>query len=184
MHERELNEIWKRLELLERSEARAARELRVLQEEFHRVLLLIRHIIRYLEIHESPPSAGTLTGAFTPGDPMSSMLLNATPATTRQDGSALAPTDIASITYQKTSLVGSPPAPGPLQQLQTNQAQPGAGLASTDLTFTDANSVPGDDYTFFVTDVQGHIGAASNDVVVPQQQSAPAAGTLTGTFTP
>lgn len=115
---------------------------------------------------------------------MSSTKLDATLPTVRQDGSALDPTAIGSITYQKTSLVGSPPAPGPNQVLQTNEAQAGAGLQASDLTFTDTSPLPGDDYTFFVTDAQGHIGAASNDFVNPAQASPPAAGTLVGTFTP
>lgn len=115
---------------------------------------------------------------------MSNTVLNAVLPTTRQDGSTLAPTDVASITYQKTSLTGSPPVSGPLVSLQTNSAVNGAGLLSTDLTFTDNTPVPGDVYTCFLTDVQGHIGAPSDSFSVPAQQSAPSAPTLTGVFTP
>lgn len=100
----------------------------------------------------------------------------------RQDGSQLSPTDIASITYQKTS-VGADGSPGPQQTLQVNSAAAGAGLQPSDLTFTDSSAVAGDSYTAFVTDTAGDAGALSNAVVaVAPVLSAPAAPTLSGTF--
>lgn len=114
---------------------------------------------------------------------MNAILVAALP-TTRQDGTSLGVTDIASITYQKTSLTGSPPVAGPLTALQTNVASGSpAQLQPADLTFTDTGAAPGDDYTFFVTDTLGHIGAPSNDIVAPASASPPAAGSLSATFT-
>jgi hypothetical protein len=132
---------------------------------------------------DSPPAAPTLSGTFTlVGDSMNAILVATLPGT-RQDNTALPPTAIASITYQKTSLTGSPPAPGPLQSLQTNKASgTPAQLQPADLTFTDAAAAPGDDYTCFVTDTLGHIGKASNDQVAPASASPPGAPTLTATF--
>jgi len=116
---------------------------------------------------------------------MNAVLLATIPSL-RGDGSALAPTDIASITYQKTSLGADGVTQGPQQTLQTNSAVAGAGLQLSDLTFTDVSSVEGDTYTFFVTDTDGDAGALSNAVanpgVVVVKPSAPAAGTLTATF--
>lgn len=113
---------------------------------------------------------------------MNAILVAALP-TTRQDGTSLAITDIASITFQKTSLTGSPPVAGPLTALQTNTASGSpAQLQTADLTFTDSTTAPGDDYTFFVTDTLGHIGLPSNDIVAPASASPPAAGTLSATF--
>ena len=101
--------------------------------------------------------------------------------TTRLDGSPLAETDIASITFQKASLAGSPPVLGDPVVLQTNTANAG-GLTPDQLTFVDTNPLPGDSYTSFVTDVQGHIGAASTAFVVPAQQAAPSAPQQTVTL--
>jgi hypothetical protein len=144
---------------------------------------VVRRLLRYLREHEPSPAAPTLSGSFTTlGDSMNATL-TATLPTTRQDNTALAPTAIASITYQKTSLMGSPPAPGPLQTLQTNKASgTPVQLQPADLTFTDAAAAPGDDYTCFVTDTLGHIGKASNDQVAPASASPPVAPTLTAVF--
>lgn len=111
-------------------------------------------------------------------------VLVATIPSLRGDGSALAPTDIASITYQKTVLGADGVTPGPQEPLQTNTAAAGAGLQLSDLTFTDTSSAKGDTYTFFVTDTDGDAGALSNAVANPGvvKPSAPAAGTLTATF--
>ena len=112
-------------------------------------------------------------------------VLVATVPTLRGDGSALAPTDIASITYQKTSVSGTPPVAGPQVILQTNTAVAGAGLATADITFTDASAVAGDSYTAFVTDTAGDAGALSNAVVATGavvKPSAPGAPVLAGTF--
>lgn len=116
---------------------------------------------------------------------MSNTVLTATIPTTRQDGSALAATDIASITYQKVpagSAAGSPNV-----ALQTNTEASG-GLLPTDLTFTDTGAAAGDVYTFFVTDSEGNVGAVSNTftnvAVAPPVLAPPAAGELAGVFTP
>jgi hypothetical protein len=92
--------------------------------------------------------------------------------TTRLDGSALSPSDIASITFQKASLAGSPAVLGDPVVLATNVAGPG-GLTDPQLTFVDFNAVPGDTYTSFVTDVRGHIGAPSAAFTVPASDSPP-----------
>jgi len=134
------------------------------------------------------PRAGALGVTFTSsGDSMNAQLI-ATLPTTREDNSALAPTDIASITFQKTSLTGSPPAAGPQTTLVVNTASPGVGLTPDQITFTDSTSATGDAYTFFVTDTAGNVGALSNvvtnpgTVVTPPTLSPPAAGTLAATF--
>ncbi len=106
-------------------------------------------------------------------------VLVATLPNLRQDGSALAPTDIASITYQKTTAAD----PANEVTLATNTAGAG-GLTPDQITFTDTSSSVGDTYTFFVTDAAGLAGALSNAVVnVAPADSPPAAGTLTATFT-
>lgn len=113
---------------------------------------------------------------------MLATILNVLP-TTRQDGSALAQTDIASITFQKASLAGSPPVLGDPVVLKTNTASSGSTLQASDLTFVDPSPVPGDTYTSFVTDVQGHIGAPSTAFTVPATLSPPSAPTQTVTLT-
>ena len=112
-------------------------------------------------------------------------VLVATLPVSRQDGTALAAADIASITFQKTSLSGSPPVAGPQVTLQTNTASGSpAALQPTDLTFTDSAAAPGDNYTAFVTDTQGHIGLPSSPpLVAPAVASPPAAPQLAATFT-
>ena len=111
-------------------------------------------------------------------------VLVATIPTTRSDGSALAATDIASITFQKTSLTGTPPVPGPEVVLATNSAAAGAGLAPTQITFTDTSSLVGDSYTCFVTDTAGNQSALSNAVVNSSTPplAAPSAPSLAATF--
>lgn len=101
--------------------------------------------------------------------------------TTRQDGSALDASEIASITFQKASLAGSPPVLGDPVVLQTNVANAG-GLTPDQLTFSDSNALPGDSYTSFVTDIQGHIGAPSTAFVVPATLSPPSAPTQSVTL--
>lgn len=107
-------------------------------------------------------------------------ILIATIPSVRLDGTALAPTDIASITFQKT-VTGSP-----AQTLATNSATAGAGLTPDQITFTDAASAAGDSYTAFVTDVSGNAGAVSEAVVNPGAGggtlSPPGAPTLSATF--
>jgi hypothetical protein len=181
MHEHELN---RRLERLERIEEHNQRMLRGLEEELGLIHRLVRAILQQLNPQHSPPAAGNLSATFdTSGDPMNAVLV-ATPPTLRGDGTALAPTDIASITYQKTSLLADGVTQGPQTVLQTNNAVAGAGLATTDVTFTDTSSTPGDTYTFFVTDTNGDAGALSNAVQNPiaVKESAPAAGSLQATF--
>lgn len=104
--------------------------------------------------------------------------------TTRKDNSSLAPSEIASITFQKASLAGSPPALGDPVVLQTNTAQNGNPLQPSDLTFVDASAQPGDSYTSFVTDTAGHIGDASTAFVVPATLAAPSAPSQSGIFAP
>jgi hypothetical protein len=144
----------------------------------------VRGILRYLRTHRAPPAAPTLAAFFQSGDSMNAVLV-ATLPTSRQDGTPLAITDIASISYQKTSLTGSPPVAGPNVVLQTNAASgTPPQLQTSDLTFTDPNAAPGDSYTAFVTDTLGHIGAASSPpLVAPAAASPPAAPTLSATFT-
>lgn len=102
---------------------------------------------------------------------------------TRKDGSALAATDIASITFQKTSLGADGVTPGPEVVLATQTAGAG-GLTPDQLAFTDTSSVVGDSYTCFVTDTAGDAGDLSNAVVAvaPAKPAAPSAPTLSGTF--
>lgn len=127
------------------------------------------------------PSACTLAGTFKPGvHHMSNTVLVATIPSTKQDGSALDPTSIASITYLKTPVGG-----GAASTLQVNTAAAGAGLAPADLTVTDTAAVAGDSYSCFVSDTAGNAGAVSNVFtnVAPVTVSPPAAPTLSGTFT-
>lgn len=117
---------------------------------------------------------------------MSTTQLTATIPNSRQDGTALAATDIASITFQKIP-AGS--AAGAEVVLQTNSEASG-GLLPADLTYTDSGAAAGDVYTFFVTDSEGNAGAVSNsfeNVAVappPPVLAPPAAGELAGVFTP
>jgi len=114
---------------------------------------------------------------------MSSTVLIATIPTTRQDGSALAATDIASITYQKIP-AGS--AAGAAETVLQTNSEASGGLLPADLTYTDIVAAAGDVYTFFVTDTEGNVGALSNTFTnVPATSVAPpAAGELAGVFTP
>jgi hypothetical protein len=134
-----------------------------------------------------PPAAGHLSGTTTfSGVSMSTEVLVATPPTTRIDNTALAANQIASVTFQKTSLGADGVTPGPVVVLATNTAaSQAAGLQPTDLTFTDTSALPGDEYTCFFTDTSGDAGSLSNDVSVPVpvDTSPPAAGSLSGTFT-
>lgn len=153
---------------------------------FDRLEVLVDVVIERL-LRVSPPAAGTLSAIFTlSGDSdMTTAVLVATIPTLRQDGTVLAATDIASITFQKTSLTGTPPVAGPQLSLAVNSASPpGSGLTPAQITFSDVSSLDGDSYTFFVTDSAGNIGALSNAVVngIAPVLSAPAAGTLTATF--
>lgn len=143
-------------------------------------LLLLGEIL----CHRSPPVAAQLAATFTlSGDFSMNAVLIATIPSTRQDGSALAPTDIASITFQKTSLTGAPPVAGPQVTLIVNAAAAGVGLTPDQITFTDPSSVAGDSYTCFVTDTAGDTGALSNAVVaVAPVLSAPSAPVLSATF--
>lgn len=134
------------------------------------------------------PAAGHLSGTNKSilGVSMSTEVLVATPPTTRIDGSPLAANQVKSVTFQKSSLGADGVTPGPITILATNTAaDPSVGLTTSDLSFTDTSSLPGDDYTCFFTDTNGDQGATSNDVEVPvPAPSPPAAGTLSGTFTP
>lgn len=112
-------------------------------------------------------------------------VLIATLPTTRQDGTALPPTAIASITFQKQSLTGTPPALGSEQTLVTNTAaDPTVGLTPAQITFTDTSANVGDSYTCFVTDTAGNTSALSNAEVYPTAPplAAPSAPALSATF--
>jgi hypothetical protein len=178
-----------RIRRLERIEEHRHRLIRQLEEQIHTVEHLLRQILRQ-QGKETAPVPGTLTVTFHPNGASMNAVLVATLPTTRKDQTALAPTDIASITFQKTSLGADGVTPGPQVSLQVNNAVAGAGLALTDTTFTDPNSLAGDAYTFFVSDTAGDAGAVSNIVSNPGtggtgvggKPSAPAAGTLAGTF--
>ena len=95
----------------------------------------------------------------------------------------IAPNEIASITFQKASLAGSPPVLGDPVVLQTNKAADASvGLTTADLTFTDTAVTPGDTYTAFVVDTDGHIGPLSTASVAPATKPAPGAPSLSVTF--
>jgi hypothetical protein len=151
-------------------------------DRFVRTLLVGLHPL----LVPKAPAAGHLAGTHQlfSGASMSTEVLNATPPSTRIDGTPLAPAAIKSVTFQKTSIQADGSV-GPVTALATNvAADPTVGLVATDLTFTDTSSLPGDDYTCFFTDTNGDAGAVSNDVDVPvAAPSPPAAGSLTGTFT-
>jgi hypothetical protein len=156
--------------------------LRRLESLIERVVL---RVLAGLLLPDSPPRAPRLTGTFTQGDPaMSSTVLTATLPTLRTDGTALAPTDIASITFQK---VPAGATAGTI--LTTNGASGGAGLAPEQISFTDTSAAVGDVYTAFVTDVEGNVGPPSNTftnaaVSPPPALAPPAAPGLSGTFSP
>jgi hypothetical protein len=174
-----------RLRGLERIEEHRHRQIRQLEDQLRTVERLVRKILSQIG-KETAPVPGTLSVTFHQNGASMNAVLVATLPTLRGDGSALAPTDIASITFQKTSLGADGVTPGPEVSLQVNSAVAGAGLALTDTTFTDTSSVKGDAYSFFVTDTSGDAGAISNVVtnpgVVVTKPSAPAAGSLTATF--
>jgi hypothetical protein len=174
-----------RLRQMEMVEEPRKRLLVFLKRQIHEIERLLRKILRQ-QGKETAPVPGTLTVTFHPtGAPMNAILV-ATLPTSRGDSTPLAPTDIASITFQKTQLGADGVTPGPQVSLQVNDAAAGAGLQLTDTTFTDTNSIAGDAYTFFVTDTAGDAGAVSNVVTNPgtvaTKPSAPAAGTLAATF--
>lgn len=99
---------------------------------------------------------------------MSNVKLTVSLPVTRQDGSALAAADIATITFLRAL------GPSPAATLATQ--------AATNLTYTDTDVPEGDAaYSFFVTDTKGNTGAVSASVTVSIEAalSPPAAGTLT-----
>lgn len=169
------------IERLRRLEELNSRRLRCLEEHVNIVTDLVRSILR--RFCHSPPTAPVLTATFS-GDPMQAALIAVIPST-REDGSALAATDIASLTFQKTSLGADGVTAGPEVTLETATAAAG-GLTPDQLAFTDTSSLVGDSYTSFVTDTAGNVGALSNavvaTVVVPPALSPPGAPTLSATF--
>jgi hypothetical protein len=156
---------------------------RELADIAERLARLFRHRHHHHHYHPNvPPSAPRQTVQLNQGSTMATATIVDVLPTTRQDGSALAITDIASITFQKASLAGSPPVLGAPVVLATNSAASG-GLTTAQLTFVDPTPLPGDSYTSFVTDVQGHIGQASSPpFVVPATLSPPSAPTQTVTL--
>jgi hypothetical protein len=176
--ETRFNDVVDRIVRLERIEEHRHNQLRRIEAEVHNIGELTQKILRYLS--SSAPRAPTLTAAFqTSGDSMNAILV-ATIPTSRQDGTALAATAIASITYQKVPAATPTATP---TVLQTN-ANAGTGPAPTDLTFTDTSASSGDVYTCFVTDIAGNVGALSNAVTDTEVAplSPPAAPTLAATF--
>lgn len=166
-----------RVERLERLEVLMGKRLDLIQNLVSRILHRLAN---------DRPAAPTLLAAFHPtGDSMNALLI-ATLPTTRKDGSPLAATDIASITFQKapnTAPAGQPVVPGPEVVLATHPATPGAGLVPNDLTFTDTSAAPEDTYTCFVTDTLGDVGDLSNADVAPAKLAPPGAPSLAATFT-
>lgn len=126
----------------------------------------------------SHPAAGTLSATFSLSGVSMQAILAATLPTTRQDLSALDPTAIASITYQKV------PAGQTAQTVLATNTNAGTGPSASDLAFTDTAANTGDVYTFFVTDTQGNVGALSNSVTDTETAplSPPSAGVLSATF--
>lgn len=116
---------------------------------------------------------------------MQAALLAIIPST-RKDGSPLAATDIASLTFQKTSLGADGVTPGP-EVILTTQAAGSDGLTPDQLAFTDTSSVVGDSYTCFVTDTNGQAGDLSNaevaTAITPPLPAPPSAPTLSASFT-
>lgn len=180
------HELERRIEKLEQLVKFELERFRYLEHHLDVIEALIRDALKILDRLKSP-AAPTLAASFTSsGDSMNATLV-ATIPTTRQDGTALAATDIGSITYQKTSLGADGVTPGPETTLQVNSAVGGAGLQLTDLTFTDSAANTGDAYTCFVTDTAGNVGALSNavtdtEVAPPPVLSPPSAPSLSGTF--
>lgn len=115
---------------------------------------------------------------------MGTVTLVDTLPTTRKDGASLAASEIASITFQKASLEGSPPVLGDPVILETRTGQNGQPLQDADLTFVDSGAQPGDAYTSYVTDTDGHIGDPSTAFTVPATKAAPSAPSQSGTFAP
>jgi hypothetical protein len=176
--DREFDEIDEGLAILLREIGRLASAIECLVQELRRAR------------SSSPPSACMLAGTFTSGAPdMSSAILQATIPSTRQDGSALLASAIASITYQKVP-AGAPAGSQPTV-LQTNSEPVGSGLSPADLSFTDSSASVGDSYTAFVTDSAGNVGAVSSAFVAAASGGGggtgplapPSAPTLSGTFT-
>lgn len=109
---------------------------------------------------------------------MSSTLVTITLPTTRTDGSALALTDIATVTLSKA--IGSAAA----AVVDTVSAP----FAAPTVTYTDSSPDFGqtDNYSATVTDIEGNVSAAGTaSVSVPASAlAAPSAPTLTAVFTP
>jgi hypothetical protein len=109
---------------------------------------------------------------------MSTTTISIVLPTTRVDGTALALTEIASVTLSKA--VGS----GTSSVLST-QTGP---FTSASVTVTDASPDFGqtDNYSATVTDVEGNVSAAGTTSVAvpPSVLAAPSAPTLTAVFNP
>lgn len=89
---------------------------------------------------------------------------------TRADGSALDPADIASITFQKAAAA----TPTTEATLVTNSAaSAGTGLTPDQITYTDLTTQAGDIYSAFVTDTDGNVSGISNTEVAPATVTPP-----------
>lgn len=135
--------------------------------------------------HGYVPAAPRLSATL--GDFMSKVTLTLTLPTVMSDGTALDPTNIGTVVYQKTALTtDSPPVAGPQTILKTATALAGIGPLPEDLTYIDLSPVDGDTYTAYVTDLAGDIGDLSNSYTVPHAPAParPGAPVLTATYTP
>lgn len=114
---------------------------------------------------------------------MSTVVLTATLPTTRKGGGALAPSEIASVTFLRDTGSGGP---GPIASVK--------GPFTDTVAFTDAAPVIGtSSYLFFVTDTNGLQGETSAPATVtvaqpapppPPPDQTPSAGTLTAVVQP
>src|ERR1700677_3285741 len=101
------------------SERESIKEILRRVETVERLLAELVRVLRHPPVSSAPPTAGTLSGIFTAftisGVTMSNTVLIATIPTTRQDGSALAASALAAITFSKTPAGAAAPV-----VLQTN----------------------------------------------------------------
>lgn len=171
-------------------------EVRLLSHAVEKLFELVYALRAVVDEREAKPSAPVLIATFTSsGDPtmsataVSQAALIATLPATRADGSALDPTDIASITFQKAAAA----TPTAQVVLATNTAaSAGAGLTPAQIAYVDTTTQAGDIYTAFITDTDGNVSAVSNTEVAPATvtvtpppppvEAAPSPPTLSATF--
>jgi len=114
---------------------------------------------------------------------MSSTLVTVTAPTTRTDGSALALTDIASVTLSKAVGAGASAVVATF-----GSAAGAAGPVAASMQYTDPNPDLGqtDNYSATVTDAEGNVSAAGTASVSPpaSQLAPPSAPGVTAVFQP